>query len=116
MSDLSELQQRVEQAERRFGLMATHQAKASARLIELMDRIERQAAERQAETVEGAGVTAGAGIEGGDLGAEEREAPRAAPGTMRGALAQQSVAGRADQYRQSASGDRTPAARLNINA
>ena len=69
-----------------------------------------------AETVEGAGVTAGAGIEGGDLGAEEREAPRAAPGTMRGALAQQSVAGRADQYRQSASGGVFTAADLNINA
>jgi hypothetical protein len=52
MSDLTELQQRVEQAEQRFGLLGTHQAKASARLIELMDRIERQAAERQQE-VEG---------------------------------------------------------------
>jgi hypothetical protein len=49
MSDLTELQQRVEQAEQRFGLMGTHQAKASARLIELVDRIERQAAERQHE-------------------------------------------------------------------
>jgi len=49
MSDLSELQQRVERAEQRFGVMGTTQAKASARLIELMDRVERQAAERQQE-------------------------------------------------------------------
>lgn len=49
MSDLAELQQRVEQAEQRFGLLGTHQAKASERLVELMDRIERQWAERQQE-------------------------------------------------------------------
>jgi hypothetical protein len=35
---------------------------------------------------------------------------------MRGALTQQGVAGRADQYCQSASGDESPAGRLNINA
>lgn len=52
MSDLAELQQRVEQAEQRFGLLGTHQAKASARLIELMDSIERQAAEHQ-QQIEG---------------------------------------------------------------
>ena len=36
---------------------------------------------------------AGRGSRRGDLGAEERQAPRPAPGAMRGALAQQGVAG-----------------------
>jgi seryl-tRNA synthetase len=49
MSDLTELQQRVEQAEQRFGSIGTQHAKYSARLIDLMDQIERQASERQQE-------------------------------------------------------------------
>src|SRR5262245_43844445 len=49
MSDLKELQQRVEQAEQRFGLLGTHQVKASARLIELMNLIEQRVAENQKE-------------------------------------------------------------------
>lgn len=49
MSDLTELQQRVEHAEQRFGALGSQHAKYSARLIELMDQIERQATERQQE-------------------------------------------------------------------
>lgn len=49
MSDLTELQQRVEHAEQRFGALGSQHAKFSARLIELMDQIERQATERQQE-------------------------------------------------------------------
>lgn len=49
MSDLTELQQRVEQAEQRFGTLGAQHAKFSARLIELMDQIERRATERQQE-------------------------------------------------------------------
>ena len=49
--------------------------------------------EREGEAVEVARIAGGTGIETGDLGAEERQAPRPAPGTMRGALTQQGVAG-----------------------
>ncbi|MFZ5790733.1 MAG: hypothetical protein ACOY3L_08555 [Pseudomonadota bacterium] len=49
MSDIEQLQRRVEAAERRFGMMGEQQGKYSARLIQLMDRIEQRAAERERE-------------------------------------------------------------------
>jgi len=49
MSDLMELQQRVEQAEQRFGTLGSQHAKFSARLIELVDQLERQTTERRQE-------------------------------------------------------------------
>ena len=49
MSDLVDLQQRVEQAEQRFGTLGSQHAKFSARLIELVDQLERQTNERRKE-------------------------------------------------------------------
>lgn len=49
MSDIEQLQRRVEAAERRFGVLGEQQGKYSARLIQLMDRIEQRAAERERE-------------------------------------------------------------------
>jgi hypothetical protein len=49
MSDLVELQQRVEQAGQRFGTLGSQHAKFSARLIELVDQLERQTSERRKE-------------------------------------------------------------------
>ena len=74
------------------------------------------AAEREGEAIELAGIAGGPGVERGKLGAEERETARPAAGAVRGALAQECMAGRADQYRQRASGGQTPAASLKINA
>jgi predicted nucleic acid-binding Zn-ribbon protein len=49
MSDLEQLRRRVEAAERHFGSMGEQQGKYSARLVQLMDQIERRAAERESE-------------------------------------------------------------------
>jgi len=49
MSDLVDLQQRVEQAEQQFGTLGSQHAKFSARLIELVDQLERQTNERRKE-------------------------------------------------------------------
>lgn len=49
MTDLAQLQQRVERAERRFGALGAEKEKYSARLADLMDRIEQKWADRQQE-------------------------------------------------------------------
>jgi len=49
MSDLEQLRRRVEAAERHFGSIGEQQGKYSARLVQLMDQIERRAAERESE-------------------------------------------------------------------
>lgn len=49
MTDLAQLQQRVERAERRFGALGAEQGKHGARLVDLMDRIEQRWAHRQQE-------------------------------------------------------------------
>jgi hypothetical protein len=49
MSDIEQLRRRVEAAERHFGTIGEQQGKYSARLIQLMDQIERRGAERESE-------------------------------------------------------------------
>jgi hypothetical protein len=49
MSDIEQLRQRVEAAERHFGTIGEQQGKYSARLIQLMDRIEQRGADREIE-------------------------------------------------------------------
>jgi hypothetical protein len=71
--------------------------------------------EGSAEAFEGADV-GGARVQRGELDAEERQAPRTTAWAVGSALAEQGVAGRADQYRQSASVDIRPRARPKTNS